>query len=84
MIITISGFAFSPASVTITAGTTVEWINKDSVMHTSTSNSGDPASWDSGPLATNGTFSFTFTVAGTYGYHCNIHPFMTATIIVTS
>lgn len=83
VIVTISGFAFSPKSLTIIAGTTVEWVNMDSVMHTTTSNSGDPASWNSGPLATNATFSFTFTTPGSYGYHCAIHPFMTATITVT-
>ena len=83
VVVTISNFAFSPASVTITVGTTVEWVNKDSTMHTTTSDSGDPASWDSGPLATNATFSFTFTTAGTYGYHCAIHPFMTGTIVVS-
>lgn len=81
--IDISNFAFSPKTLTISAGTTVEWINKDSATHTSTSDSGDPASWDSGPLATNATFNFTFTKTGTYTYHCAIHPYMIATITVT-
>jgi plastocyanin len=84
VIITISNFAFAPTSVTITAGTTVQWVNKDASTHTTTSDGGDPASWDSGPLMTNATFSVTFTTPGTYGYHCAIHPFMTATITVTS
>ncbi len=30
------------------------------------------------------TFMFTFTTAGTFAYHCNIHPYMKATITVTS
>ena len=77
-------FAFSPTPLTIKVGDTVEWVNKDPTMHTTTSDSGDPASWDSGPLATNATFSFTFTKTGTYTYHCSIHPFMTGTITVTS
>lgn len=84
VVITINNFAFSPASVTITAGTTVEWMNMDATTHTTTSNSADPASWDSGPLATNATFSLIFTTPGTYGYHCAIHLSMTGTITVTS
>jgi hypothetical protein len=38
--------------------------------------------FNSGPLAPGSTFSFTFTNAGTYSYHCNIHPYMMATIVV--
>jgi amicyanin len=86
MIITDSSgsFAFSPATLTIKTGTTVTWKNTTSVPHTVTSDDGK--SFDSGtanPIAAQtGTFSFTFTTAGTYAYHCEIHPFMKATIIV--
>jgi len=86
MIITDSSgsFAFSPAKLTIKAGTTVTWKNTTAVGHTVTSDDGK--SFDSGmanPIAAqSGTFSFTFTTAGTYAYHCAIHPFMKATIIV--
>ena len=77
-------FAFSPATLTIKAGTTVTWKNTTSVGHTVTSDDGK--SFDSGtsnPIAAQGgTFSFTFTKAGTFAYHCEIHPFMKATIIV--
>jgi amicyanin len=77
-------FAFSPASLTIKAGTTVVWKNTTTVPHTVTSDDGK--SFDSGianPIAArSGTFSFTFTTAGTFAYHCAIHPFMQATIIV--
>ena len=86
MIITDSSgsFAFSPAKLTIKAGTTVTWKNTTAVGHTVTSDDGK--SFDSGtanPIAAqSGTFSFTFTKAGTFAYHCEIHPFMKATIIV--
>ena len=86
MIITDSSgsFAFSPASVTIKVGTTVTWKNTTAVSHTVTSDDGK--SFDSGaanPIAPqSGTFSFTFATAGTFAYHCTIHPFMKATIIV--
>ena len=76
--------AFSPATLTIKAGTTVTWKNTTAVPHTVTSDDGK--SFDSGssnPIAAQvGTFSFTFTTPGTFAYHCSIHPFMKATIIV--
>jgi amicyanin len=77
-------FAFSPATLTIKAGTTVTWKNATAVGHTVTSDDGK--TFDSGmtnPIAAqSGTFSFTFTTPGTFAYHCSIHPFMKATIIV--
>jgi len=76
----IKGFAFSPASLEVAAGTTVTWTNSDSATHTVTA---DDGSFDSGDLANGATFSFTFDTAGTFTYHCNIHPNMTATIVVT-
>ena len=82
--ITIQGFAFNPQSITVKVGTTVTWTDKDTVSHTVTSLSG-PASFNSGPLtASGGTFKFTFTQAGTYSYHCMIHPSMMASITVVS
>lgn len=85
--ITNSGtFAFSPATITIKVGTTVTWTNTTGAPHTVTSDDG--TTFDSGintPIAANGgTFSFTFTKAGTFTYHCQIHPFMKATVIVQS
>ena len=77
-------FAFSPATLTIKVGTTVTWTNMTQTGHTVTSDDGK--SFDSGistPIAASGgTYSFTFTKAGTFAYHCQIHPFMKATIIV--
>lgn len=77
-----SGFAFSPASMSIKVGTTVTWTNNTGAPHTVTSDSGDPASFN-GSVGGGATFSFTFTTPGTYQYHCNIHPYMAATITVT-
>ena len=77
-------FAFSPATLTIKAGTTVTWKNTTAVAHTVTSDDGKSFnSGTSNPIAAqSGTFSFTFTTSGTFPYHCEIHPFMKATIIV--
>jgi plastocyanin len=84
--ITIKDFAFSPAAVTVKAGTTVQWANAGPSAHTTTSDAGV---WASSTLnapssaggyagggggSTGGTFSFTFTQPGTYPYHCSIHP----------
>ncbi len=77
-------FAFSPATLTIKVGTTVTWTNTTSTQHTVTSDDGK--TFDSGiakPIsASGGTYSFTFNTPGTFSYHCEIHPFMKATIIV--
>lgn len=75
----IQGMAFTPATITIKAGTTITWTNKDAYAHTVTS---DSKLFDSGDIASNGTFKFTFAAAGTYPYHCSIHKSMTATVVV--
>jgi plastocyanin len=81
--VTIQNFAFSPASITVKAGTTVTWTNSDSVAHTVTETDGKtgPASGDVNPGS---SYSFTFKDTGTYQYHCSIHPSMTGTVVVTS
>ncbi|HEV2582080.1 MAG TPA: plastocyanin/azurin family copper-binding protein [Ktedonobacteraceae bacterium] len=77
-------FAFSPAAVTIKAGTTVVWTNTTGAPHTVTSDDGK--TFDSGianPIpASGGTFKFTFNTTGSFSYHCQIHPYMKATIVV--
>jgi len=80
--IKINNFAFSPATLTVKAGTTVTWTNADSAPHTVVSDAGAPAQFTSQALATGSSFPFTFTQAGTYTYHCSIHPSMKGTVIV--
>jgi plastocyanin len=72
---------FDPDALTINVGDTVTWTNNDGMAHTATSTSG-PVSFDSGNIASGGTWSFTFTDAGTYDYKCNYHSSMTASITV--
>jgi plastocyanin len=79
--VAIKNFAFSPATVTVTAGSTVVWTNNDSIQHDVTFNGGGIVS---GAMNHNDTFSHTFPTAGTYHYICSIHPFMHGTVIVTS
>jgi plastocyanin len=70
---------FSPVSLTVPVGTTVTWINKESMLHTVTSSDNF---LNSGDMALNATYSKTFTTAGTYSYYCIYHVGMTAEIIV--
>jgi len=77
--VTIQNFAFSPATLTISVGKTVTWTNSDSVTHTIAS---DDGSFDSGNIVPGQTFSRTFSTAGTYAYHCSIHPSMKGAIVV--
>lgn len=76
----IEGFAFTPQDVTIPVGETVQWVNLDTVRHTSTS---DTLVWDSGLLAESDTFEFTFDDLGVYPYHCTVHPTMTGSVTVS-
>ena len=78
--VSIQNFAFSPRTLVIAAGTTVVWTNHDMAPHTVTSDRGAWAS--SARLDAGQSFSLTFSNPGTYVYHCAVHPFMTATVIV--
>jgi plastocyanin len=75
--VSIAGFAYVPAAITVPAGTTVTWRNNDSAGHDV---SGGPLH---SPLLSQGaTWSFTFATPGTYSYICSIHPNMTGTVTV--
>ncbi len=77
--VTISGFAFSPATLNVAVGTKVTWTNKDGTTHTVSS---DTNAFNSGNLADGASYSYTFNTAGTYAYHCAIHTYMKGTIVV--
>jgi amicyanin len=77
----ITNFAFAPVTLTIPVGATVTWTNHDEEPHTIVS--GDGSTFHSPGMGTGGTYSFTFTNAGSYDYMCSIHPFMHGTVVVT-
>ncbi|MGW2386636.1 cupredoxin domain-containing protein [Streptomyces sp. NPDC001658] len=81
--VTMKGYAFSPASLTVPAGSTVTWTNQDTAPHDVKTTSG-PASIHSPMLDKGQSWSFTFTAAGSYGYYCTVHPDMTAGITVSA
>ena len=72
-------FMFAPTSLTVAAGSTVTWTNRDDEPHTVVSDSG---LFRSAALDTNESFSFRFEKPGTYRYVCTIHPRMVGTIVV--
>jgi plastocyanin len=71
------GFAFHPATITISRGDVVKWKNRDTVTHTSTG-----SSWDSGRMAPGDVFRHRFRRSGTFDYRCTIHSGMNGTVIV--
>jgi plastocyanin len=71
--------AFTPPDLTVDAGATVTWMNTDRDSHTSTS---DAPGWNSGTISPGQQFSFTFQSAGTFPYHCSIHPGMVGRVVV--
>jgi plastocyanin len=78
--ISIDNFTFTPQALTVKAGTTVTWTNKDDIPHGIASENNAFAR--SKALDTDDNYSFTFTTPGTYKYFCYVHPHMTGTIVV--
>jgi plastocyanin len=76
--VAISGFSFSPRTITVNVGDTVTWTNSDAQAHTATSGS----AWSTGDIGNGGSASITFRTAGTFAYICAIHPQMTGTVVV--
>ncbi len=77
--VSIVNMSFSPATLTVPVGTNVTWTNNDNMTHTVTS---DASGFDSGDITMGSKYSRVFSVAGTYTYHCTIHPAMKGTIVV--
>ena len=76
--------AYRPEKLTVPAGTTVTWKQTDAGFHTVTSGTvaqgaGDVTTspdgrFDSGQIATDASFEFTFAEAGSFTYFCAVHP----------
>ena len=74
----IDSFNFSPAALTVKAGTEITWTNADDIPHTVVSN----GTFKSKVLAIGEKFTFKATKPGTYSYSCSIHPNMTGKVVV--
>ncbi|BBX40087.1 hypothetical protein MSIM_15380 [Mycobacterium simiae] len=79
--VAIDGFAFVPAALTVKAGTSVTWTNRDEEPHTVAATDG---AFHSPGMGTGATFTHTFATAGTFDYVCSIHPMMHGTVVVTA
>jgi plastocyanin len=77
---TIANFAFAPAAITATVGQTVTFTNNDDAPHTATL---DDDSCTTETLNTGDAGGLTFGTAGTYPFHCAVHPNMKGTITVS-
>ena len=73
--VAISEFRFNPQTIEIEPGTAVIWTNKDSTLHTTTFRAARDQTvlWNSGRMAADVTFRFTFDQPGEYEYVCSIH-----------
>jgi plastocyanin len=81
--IEVKDFSFKPAAATVKAGTTVTWTFSDSSAH-NVDPVGGTEPKKSPDLKSGGTYTFTFTKAGTYNYRCGIHNSMTGSVVVTA
>jgi plastocyanin len=79
MEVKIDNFSFGPATITVAAGTTVTWTNRDDIPHTVVA---DDKTFKSKVLDTDEKFSYTFSKPGTYPYFCSVHPKMTGKVVV--
>ena len=74
----IDNFVFEPAQLTVKAGTTDTWMNRDDIPHTVVC----AGKFRSKTMDTDDKFSFTFASAGEYKYFCSLHPHMTGMVRV--
>lgn len=80
-VVRIVDFGFSPASISVSRGGTVRFVNC-SAPGTQHSTVGDAGGWDSKLLAQYVIFEHTYATAGSFTYHCEPHPFMKGTVVV--
>ena len=78
--VTIVNMAFQPASLTIAAGDTVVFANQDNAPHTATADAGG---FDTGRLTKGQSVALTFPSAGSFAYHCAVHPRMVGSVTVS-
>ena len=78
--VTIDDMKFTPATVEISVGDTVQWTNNDVRDHNVSARDGSFASPN---LGQGDSFPHTFTKAGKFNYGCSLHPRMKGTVIVS-
>ncbi len=78
----IKDFAYAPEAIKVKVGDKVTWTNQDSAKHDVVMDDDAAEGPNSELLAKGESYSYTFTKAGTYEYHCSPHPYMKATVVV--
>lgn len=76
-VVSVRDFSFTPATVAVAPGQSVTW--EFGSLHTTTS---DQRFWDSGDRGAGASYAVAFRDAGTFGYHCTMHPSMTGRVVV--
>jgi plastocyanin len=77
--VNIDNFTFTPKELSVKAGTTIVFRNRDDIPHSVVGGQGE---FHSNALDTGDSFSLTFTRAGSYGYFCGLHPQMQGKVLV--
>ena len=82
--VVISNYSFNPQTLKVRVGTTVTWINMDTVAHSVESGTREVSTglFESALLNHMQSLSYTFNTPGTFVYHCAPHPYMTGSIVV--
>ena len=82
--VAITDFKYAPVAISVKAGTTITWTNRDSAPHTATS--GDSPNpdrvFDTDIITKGQSKTIKISKRGTFTYYCALHPFMTATVTV--
>ena len=76
---------YIPATLNISAGTTVIWENNDAAAHLATSGTpdgGPDGVFDSGMIMGGATYEYEFSETGEFVYYCLVHPWMVGTVVV--
>lgn len=81
VVVRMKNLAYGAGTLTVVAGTTVEWVNDDPLEHTVVAADG---AFDSSLIPPGGSWRFTFWKPGTYEYTCRPHPFMKGVVTVVS
>lgn len=77
--VVIEGMAYTPAKLSVKAGDTVEWVNRDLFPHTATA---ADRTFDSREIAAGASWRYVVKKRGELGYLCTLHPTMKATLLV--
>jgi plastocyanin len=81
--ILMKNIAYSPTTLSVKVGDTVTWVWRDGSIPHNVDGASDLSNFTSGNPKTSGAYTYTFKKAGSYAFHCDVHPAMTGTITVS-